>query len=176
MIRNIKNQKFGTLIAIEPTSKREKRSVVWRCICTNCGNYKEISEVNLVHGDYKSCGCLKKEHADKIRTNLHFYEGTCLEFLKRKQKKNNSSGYTGVEKVGNRYRANITFMRTRYNLGTYKTIEEAVVVRKKAEEELFSTFIRCYKKWLQTKDKEEPSSEFVFHVERANGVFKVIHN
>lgn len=139
MIRNIKNQKFGTLIAIEPMSKQDRNSVVWRCICINCGNYKEISELNLVHSDYKSCGCLKKMHVDKIRTNLHFYEGTCLE-LKRKQKKNNSSGYTGVEKVGNRYRANIIFMGTRYNLGSYKTIEEAVVVRRKAEEELFSTF------------------------------------
>lgn len=37
-----------------------KRRRSWRCLC-ECGNVKTAAQVDLLAGDTKSCGCLKKE-------------------------------------------------------------------------------------------------------------------
>lgn len=54
-------KRFGRLVAIEkyPTNKPKP---YWRCLC-DCGNEKIVSASNLVCGNVKSCGCLRKEQA-----------------------------------------------------------------------------------------------------------------
>ena len=49
-------QKFGKLIALEPTDQKRNKSVVWKCRC-ECGNIVYATSRNLQIGDIKSCGC-----------------------------------------------------------------------------------------------------------------------
>lgn len=59
VIRNIAGQRFGKLVAIEPTDKRSGNSVVWKCKC-DCGNEAQVSSNHLTGGVTRSCGCEKK--------------------------------------------------------------------------------------------------------------------
>lgn len=58
--RDITGQRFGRLVAIEPTDARHGGSIVWRCRC-DCGNEIAAPSKNLVGGGTMSCGCLKSE-------------------------------------------------------------------------------------------------------------------
>ena len=54
---DIKNQRFGSLVAVEDTGEKDSgRSAVWLCKC-DCGNDHKVSARNLVRGKSKSCGC-----------------------------------------------------------------------------------------------------------------------
>lgn len=56
---NIHNQRFGKLVALEPTDERRNNSVVWICQC-DCGNVCFILAYALKNGHTRSCGCLGK--------------------------------------------------------------------------------------------------------------------
>lgn len=66
---NLKNQKFGRLVAIKPTEKRSGSNIIWKCRC-NCGNIIKVSTNNLRSGVVKSCGCLRKESITHQTINL----------------------------------------------------------------------------------------------------------
>ena len=93
-ILDITGRRFGRLTALFPTEKRDQNgSVYWHCLC-DCGNTSDISEAKLVHGNYKSCGCLKTENQKNIAGQLHIIDGTCVEILEnRKHRKDNTSGF-----------------------------------------------------------------------------------
>lgn len=55
--KDLSNQRFNKLVALEPTEKRSGSAVIWRCKC-DCGNICEVSSANLQNGHTKSCGCL----------------------------------------------------------------------------------------------------------------------
>lgn len=56
-IKDITGQRFGKLVAIEPTDKRMiDHNVIWKCQC-DCGNIIEASQNNLTHFRTTSCGC-----------------------------------------------------------------------------------------------------------------------
>jgi len=57
---NLKGQRFGRLIAIEPTIKRAHSYIVWLCRC-DCGALIEVNSYQLKSGKTRSCGCLQKE-------------------------------------------------------------------------------------------------------------------
>ena len=58
-------QRFGRLVAIEPTSRRTRdEHIVWLCECV-CGNLASVSSDQLVRGKTKSCGCLRKENGKR---------------------------------------------------------------------------------------------------------------
>lgn len=63
ILKNISNQKFGRLLAIErvgaPSSTKSKEAF-WRCKC-DCGNETVVSGYMLRIGHTKSCGCYNKE-------------------------------------------------------------------------------------------------------------------
>lgn len=54
---NLAGKKFWKLLAIEPTSDRRDKKIVWRFLC-DCG--KEVMAVgrDVANGNTKSCGCL----------------------------------------------------------------------------------------------------------------------
>lgn len=56
-IRNLMGRRFGRLVAVEPTQKRVRGRVVWKCLC-DCGNETEADSGQLLAGYKKSCGCL----------------------------------------------------------------------------------------------------------------------
>ena len=53
---DIQGQRFGKLIAIEPTQQRIGSSVVWKCQC-DCGNIYYTTRAHLMNNYTNSCGC-----------------------------------------------------------------------------------------------------------------------
>lgn len=54
---DLTGRRFGKLLVIAPTEKREYGCVVWRCLC-DCDNVAYVSTHQLTCGYTKSCGCL----------------------------------------------------------------------------------------------------------------------
>lgn len=82
--RDITNQKFGYLVAIEPTDKRRYKSVVWKCKCLLCGNIKEIPLNQITALRQQSCGCLKGGYKNRKHfgcmecgSDKHYAKGLC---------------------------------------------------------------------------------------------------
>lgn len=173
-IRDITDQKFGRLKALYPLEKRDRKgSVIWHCRC-DCGNEVDISVNCLVHGNYKSCGCLKKEIQGNIPEQLHKVDGTCLEWLRnRKYRKDNKSGFRGVYETPNHtYKVSIGFKKKRYHVGTYKTYEEAVKHRLEVEEKIHEGFVKAYYEWKEKCDQDpgwEKTHPLIFEVEKNGG-------
>jgi len=59
-MNNLAGQRFGRLIALEPTEKRSGENIVWRCLCV-CGNECFVSGNSLRTKNTQSCGCLARE-------------------------------------------------------------------------------------------------------------------
>lgn len=53
--KDISNQIFGELLAIEPTAERNNHSVVWKCKCS-CGKIHYVSAKDLINHRIESCG------------------------------------------------------------------------------------------------------------------------
>ena len=137
-----------------------------------------MTENGLVHGNNKSCGCLKEEIQKQISSQLHMVDGTCVEMLeKRKYRSDNTSGFRGVyhTKNGN-YRVSIGFKGKRYSVGTFKDYEEAVKARVDAEELIHEGFVKAYRKWQEKAEDPDWAQEnpFVYEVEKVNGTFTVV--
>ena len=58
--KDIKNLRFGKLIALSPTEERKHGSIVWNCKC-DCGNFCKVSAEQLLAGKTQSCGCLNSK-------------------------------------------------------------------------------------------------------------------
>lgn len=172
-MKDISNCRFGKLVALYPIEARDRKwSVYWHCRC-DCGGEIDLTEDNLVHGKYKSCGCLKKERKGDIQSQLHYVDRTCIEWMKgRKGRRDNTSGFRGVYKKQNgHYRVNIGFKGKKYYVGTYKEYEDAVNARIQAENTIYDAFLKAYKVW---EEKDCNKEDFVFDVTRENGEF-IIH-
>lgn len=52
-------QRFGWLVAVEPTDKRSAKSVMWKCKC-DCGNVVLVRATSLKCGHTTSCGCRRR--------------------------------------------------------------------------------------------------------------------
>lgn len=146
MADNIAGQRFGKLIAINPTSERKGTNIVWKCQC-DCGNIIYATAINLRRGDTQSCGCVKDSAFQANREKAGFIEGTCVALIKsKKQNPLNTSGHKGVSwsKSQNKWLAYITFKRKRHNLGGYAKIEKAIAAREKAENIYFKDFLDRY--------------------------------
>lgn len=75
--KDLTNQRFGRLIAIEPIGSNHSRTMMWNCRC-DCGREVTKSAKGLISGDTKSCGCLWKEsmsnsHTTHNKTNTRLY-------------------------------------------------------------------------------------------------------
>lgn len=54
--KNVKNERFGTLTAIETLGINNNGHMIWKCLC-DCGNIVETKLGDLTRGHVKSCGC-----------------------------------------------------------------------------------------------------------------------
>ncbi|MDO4267025.1 MAG: transcriptional regulator [Eubacteriales bacterium] len=176
---DIAGRKFGRLTALYVTPERDKKgSVFWHCRC-DCGTELEVTENNLVHGNYQSCGCLRREIWAEIPNRLHRIDGTCIEWLEsRKHRCDNTSGFRGVNETKNgKYRVSIGFKRQRFYVGTFDTFNEAVEARLEVEEQIHDGFVKAYRSWQQQAE-EDPDwageHPLVFDVEKGEGDFRII--
>lgn len=123
---------FGLLHVISFKEERIIASIrqpFFLCQC-RCGKYKAVSYQNLVNGHTISCGCLitSGTNLSALKTRI---EGTV--------NTNNVSGINGVNYISkqHKYRAYLNFQRKQIHLGTFDTIGEAYLARKKAEKEYY---------------------------------------
>lgn len=142
-INDLTNKKFGRLLVLEKTNKRQDGgSIVWKCRC-DCGNIVEISSKRLVSNVIKSCGCLQRERQKYSMSKLHsrqLVNNTNIDLiLKKDPNKNNKTGVRGVHwcQSKKRWIATLNFQKRLLLNKTCKTKEEAIQARKKAEEEYF---------------------------------------
>lgn len=175
---DLEGKRFGRLVAVRITDKRNtKGSVIWECLC-DCGEKVEIPCEFLVSGNTTSCGCRKQEIKDSIGDQLTFVDGTCIEWLRsRKHRSDNTSGFRGVNKAPNgKWRASIGFKRERYHIGCFESFEEAKAARLKAEQILHDGFVLAWEKWnaIANADPDWASENpFIFEVFWDNGEVRV---
>lgn len=127
--------KFGDLEVIERTGNRSisDRSVIWRCQC-KCGKFVEIPATQLRKGYHTSCGCQKVK---RLQEANQYIEGTSLRMVfSDTVRSDNTSGCKGVYLKNGRWAARIQYKGKRYYLGTFERKEDAVLVRKEAEEKI----------------------------------------
>lgn len=92
---DITGQRFGRLVAILPTDKRQSRCVVWEFKC-DCGNtcFKGVNNVRT--GNSVSCGCVRAMLAGmRFRTHgkRHTHEWHVWETMKQRCENPKSGGY-----------------------------------------------------------------------------------
>lgn len=56
--KDIANNRYGKLIALEPTQEKRNSNTIWKCQC-DCGNECFVDINSLTQGRVSSCGCLK---------------------------------------------------------------------------------------------------------------------
>lgn len=69
MRKDLTGQRFGKLIALEPTNERKHGSIVWKCLC-DCGNICYTYTEMLMNGHTQSCGCTRSRGNAKIKNIL----------------------------------------------------------------------------------------------------------
>lgn len=137
---DLTGRKFGNLEVVRLSDTRHKTgSRMWECLCHACGKTALVLGYSLLHGHYKSCGCIQpvkrdvgvKRHIEKDRV-----DGTRISSLKSKLHKHNKSGHKGVIWMESRgkWRAYIGYKGKNINLGYYAKKEDAINARKRAEE------------------------------------------
>lgn len=155
--KNIEGASFGYLTAKNPTKERDKDngSVVWKCEC-ECGNIAFVSAGDLLSGAIRSCGCLGRENsvkngkkAGKFIKDNYCLEGTNTKNLTMKVRRNSVSGIKGVtwSRKKQKWVAQIGFKGKNYYLGCFAEIEDAIAVRKKAEEKTYHPFLEWYEEY-----------------------------
>ncbi len=155
--KDISGMEFGFITAIEPTQKRDRKDVVWRCRC-RCGTELELPATRLILNNTLSCGCIQKE---LIKRANKYFGGTSLEkSLKDPVTSTRSmSGYVGVTRKRDKWLAYITYKRKRISLGVYDKLEDAVKARargKKAVMEDAAKLLKIYEE-IHKNDGELPS-------------------
>lgn len=167
--KNIAKKRFGRLVAIEPTEKRDKwnGSVIWKCQC-DCGNIKEVSYADLIDESVSSCGCLAKETHSKngkiMGQNIvdkYCIDGTNINNLTMKTPKNNTSGRKGVtwDKAKHKWVAQIMFKGKNYTLGKFENKDDAIQAREVAEKNMFGDFLEWYNESKKNSEKSCDNEE-----------------
>ena len=159
-------QTFGRLLVIGVSER--KGYVLCEC---ECGNRKEIIVTSLTQTKKptRSCGCIQKEISKTLIENgsifRHEYNEifqTNFSVLDRTEpNKNNTSGYTGVffDKSEQKFVAQLSVQHHRYKLGRFKTLEEAVMARKIAEEKYHKPLLEARNELRQERKEKENGNE-----------------
>lgn len=145
-MNNLAGQRFGRLLAIEPSKERSANgNMKWLCKC-DCGNYVIVDVQALKTGTTKSCGCLRQA-LNRIKfahnpamlahrgnpESLKNSDNVYISSLKRSVR--NRSGVVGVsyDNQSGYWIARLRY-QGRYVLNTMcRTKQEAIELRQKAE-------------------------------------------
>lgn len=159
---DLTGQRFGRLVALEPTAKRCGHCVVWRCRC-DCGNITCASVENLKKGKVTSCGCRRRENASTVVSPAgaaalakNYVDGTCVTTLLQSPGPRNTSGTVGVRwhKTKGKWLADIQFRGRRYFLGMSKNKDAMIALRKEAEQRIHGEFLDWY--YAEHPEKKPP--------------------
>lgn len=138
---DITGRRFGHLVALEYI-ERKNRKTLWRCQCV-CGRETIVDHASLTSGNTTSCGCA----VDPSRMLADRVDGTRLGAIRHPERKNNSSGFTGVSwnRRRKKWESYIRFQGTQYHLGLYDNLEDAAKARAAAEGKYFQPIIDKHK-------------------------------
>jgi len=156
--KDLTGKRIGRLVVVSKSTEKCDKGILWVCIC-DCGNIKEVKSHNLRETRVKSCGCLIKDSIipNQVKaTNKGRFEGTKIGIISSKKvPSNNSSGYKGVRwnKNANKWISRINFRGKEIHLGVYEYLEDAIKVRKEAEELYFNPLIKEYQIKQMKKEK-----------------------
>lgn len=67
--KNLIGKRFGRLVVIKDSLKRQSSHVLWECLC-DCGKRTFVTSSHLVSGAVRSCGCYKVD-TNKILLTTH---------------------------------------------------------------------------------------------------------
>lgn len=123
---DLTGKKFGRLTVIKDDGTRDGRAIKWLCRC-ECGKYIHVRGNMLKNGHTRSCGCLQLERAREYGSRPGVNKITT-------PTSRSTTGVRGVYKKRGLYEVTINIHKKQTYLGRYKTLEEAVKVRRKAEE------------------------------------------
>lgn len=120
---NLIGMKFGLLSPVERVddvvSSLGNHKIMYRCLC-DCGSEKVVASCNLLNGNTKSCGCVRKATAQIKKEEI-------TEWLKQRENEKKVCRKCGVEKIIDQYR-----VYKKRGQETYTT---------------YSTCIDCIKEW-----------------------------
>ncbi len=125
---DITGQRFGMLVALYPTKKRDKKGyVIWHCRC-DCGSEADVAYNAMVYGNQISCGCKQKEHMSALGQYLTHVDGTSIDAIRSKKlPTDNTTGYK---------------------------IADAAEARREAERVLFDGAAEHYRLWKEKADAD----------------------
>lgn len=131
---------YGYIKVIAPTDLREGSNVVYKCLCTACGNECYMSTRSLRSAKSKSCGCLHLsylgDNVGKVVQNAGIKNGTNLSKLRSsKPQRNNHSGVRGVCWTGGQWEATLYYQGQRIRLYRGSNFDAAVEARKQGEQQ-----------------------------------------
>ena len=146
---DLTGQKFGRLTVLNLSDKRAprgKRTVpLWECRC-DCGSLTYKSTDTLKNSDVSMCSdCATKYATEKMRKSCGYRDGTQISRITSHNLiSTNTSGCRGVyyDKKSGKRRVRIKFKKKLLNIGTFANFEDAVKVRKAAEDKIFGEFIK----------------------------------
>lgn len=148
-------KRFGSVVVIGIGDVLYGKGQTAICRC-DCGKEFKTPIAHLKTGNTKSCGHDSEKNLDAGR-GMDLVEGTTFSSVNqtRKRNKNNASGVTGVSQFhsganAGKWRAYIGFKGVRYELGIYKTMEEAIEARREAEEKYYKTMAERLRRENQT--------------------------
>ena len=148
-IRNLTGQRFGMLVAKELVVERPFAKKQYRCVC-DCGKECYRLEATLIREKgISNCGCYTTKNlkpgnselcrkAGRNRKNS-FVNGSNVQMTFRHGTiRGNTSGVQGVSWSGSahKWHVYVGYQNYRANLGFYDNMEDAIAVRKKAEESI----------------------------------------
>jgi len=65
-VHNLIGQRFTRLLVIARAANNKHGFSMWKCVC-DCGNEHIVGAGELIRGETKSCGCLKRERIAKLK-------------------------------------------------------------------------------------------------------------
>ena len=151
---------FGKLEVIRLSEERHKTgSRLWECKCHACGNTTYVLGYALLHGKYKSCGCIqpvKRAHGIKRHIDADCIDGTRKSALRMKPHRDSLSGIKGVTWVESRrkWKAYIGFRGKNITLGYFEKKEDAIAARHRAEELYHKPYLEGDKSDATGRDKK----------------------
>jgi hypothetical protein len=144
--RNLRGMRFGKLVAIEPTDRRDSSGcVIWRCKC-DCGNEANVSSHSLLKGNTKSCGCGEYDNRMLIPV-IHDRvvikdKSRADRYLSSAPRGDNALGLRGIsQRPSGRYSARLSFRGKTATIGTFDTLEEAAMARRAEEKRVYDPYL-----------------------------------
>lgn len=146
--KDLTGQRIGNLTVLERSdqygSRGQRKRQLWKCRC-DCGEITYKATDTLTNGDVSMCKvCAGRYAANRARAEAGYDGGTQITKIKVDSNvSDNLSGVRGVyyDERNGTFRARIKFRGEMHDLGTYRTLEDAVKARKRGEEAYYETYL-----------------------------------